>query len=96
MAAITPNTTGADIQNIINLALCKSVLNREKLEGKTPFPSYQNFRTVLGELRKGPHKFRGNQIDQNQMKNAALYESSKAVLALFYGGKLENAGFEGG
>jgi len=40
LAAITPNTTGADIQNIINLALCKSVLNREKLEGKTPFPSY--------------------------------------------------------
>lgn len=30
------------------------------------------------------------------MKNAALYEASKAVLALFYGGKLENAGFEGG
>lgn len=60
LAAITPNFTGADIQNIINLALCKSVLNREKLEGKTPFPSYEHFRTVLGELRKGPHKFRGN------------------------------------
>jgi hypothetical protein len=96
LAAITPNCTGAEIQNIVNLTLCHTVLNREKLNPTNPLPSLENFRHVLSEIKSGPKKMIGNQVSKQQLKNAALYESSKAVLGLFYGGKLMNSGFDGG
>lgn len=96
LAAITPNFTGAEIQNIVNLTLCHTVLKREKLTPENSLPSLTNFRQVLSEIKRGPKKLIGNQISKVQLKNAALYEASKAVFGLFYGGKLTNSGFDGG
>ena len=47
LAAITPNFTGAEIQNLVNLTLCHTVLKREKLNPENPHPDLSNFRQVL-------------------------------------------------
>jgi ATP-dependent Zn protease len=39
LAAITPNFTGAEIKNIVNLTLCHTVLKRESLTTAQPLPS---------------------------------------------------------
>jgi ATP-dependent Zn protease len=60
LAAITPNFTGAEIKNIVNLTLCHTVLKRERLTPAYPLPSLKNFRQVLSEIKSGPKKLIGN------------------------------------
>lgn len=67
LAGITPNFTGAEIRNVVNLTLCHSVLKRVKLTPASPLPSLEHFRHVLSELKRGPKKMVGSQIGKEQL-----------------------------